>query len=201
MNILNNIEQFSDAQLIDKYKLIHDKSIVGELYKRHTSFVFLVCMKYLKNKQESQDAVMQIFEKLFDLLLKHNIENFKPWLHTVTKNYCLLQIRNFSHSQKKEQELKKDLKNFVENFDEVNLINEKEIKLNQLEKAIEKLNTEQQECINLFYIQEKSYKEIADITGYDIKNVKSFIQNGKRNIKLILENLKNFLIIWFIINN
>jgi RNA polymerase sigma-70 factor (ECF subfamily) len=56
-----------------------------------------------------------------------------------------------------------------------------------LEEAIQELSEEQKLCVNLFYLQKKSYQQITDRTGFTLMQVKSYIQNGKRNLKIILE--------------
>jgi RNA polymerase sigma-70 factor (ECF subfamily) len=56
-----------------------------------------------------------------------------------------------------------------------------------LEKCIETLGDEQKQCVKLFYLQEKCYKEITESTGFDMNKVKSYIQNGKRNLKICME--------------
>lgn len=189
MKQIKNISTLSDLEIIALYVKSKDKSYVGELYKRYTGFVFLISMKYLKDEDAGKDAVMQIFEKLFSDLLKHEISNFKSWLHTVTRNHCLLILRNVTYIQKKETILKKETDFFMD-FEADFHLNEKEeneTKLLKLDDAINQLNEEQKLCVKLFYIDSKSYKEVADLTGYDINKVKSFIQNGKRNLKIILE--------------
>ena len=187
-----NIATFSDNQIIEKYKLSNDKELVGELFKRYTDFVFLISIKYLKNEAQSKDASMQIFEKLFTDLLKHDIDNFKAWLHTVVRNHCLGLLRKQQSLQKKEVSYNAEF-NFMEIEQEEHLINEYEHEndINNLTNALNKLKKEQKECIQLFYIQEKSYNEIVDLTGYSIKKVKSYIQNGKRNLKLIIQKMPN----------
>ena len=180
----------SDNELIALYKENRQKLLVGELYKRYTQFVFLISMKYLKNDDLSKDATLEIFEKLFDDLLRHEIENFKSWLHVVTKNYCLQKLRKEKILLKNQNEFEKNSSGFMENATEFYPIdkNEKEEKLNQLENAIEKLKDTQKVCIKLFYLEEKSYTEIVEITGFPLKKVKSYIQNGKRNIKIHIES-------------
>ena len=108
MKKTNNIENLTDNEIIILYKKSKDKNLVGELYKRYTKFVFLISMKYLTDEDASKDAVMQIFEKLFEDLIKHEITNFKSWLHTVTRNHCFLILRTENYIQKKEEEIKKD---------------------------------------------------------------------------------------------
>lgn len=190
MSNKSDIQSLSDLELIDVYKSKNDKSIIGELFKRYTRFVFAICMKYLKNIEKSEEAVMQIFEKLFTDLLKHKIDNFKSWLHVVTKNHCLHLLRNESYQIKKETEIKNTTDFFMEKHDFLYHDNEDETedKLQKLEMAVNSLSEEQKSCIDLFYLQEKCYDEVAKITGYTMNQVKSYIQNGKRNLKIYLTN-------------
>lgn len=165
------------------YKDSKNKDYVGELYKRYTGFVVAVCRNYLNNTADCEDACMQIFEKLFSDLLRFEVANFKSWLHVIAKNHCMMILR------KPHREIFTD--QFVEKLDAVHLqdAKEKEEMLQQLEQAITELTTEQKVCVELFYIQEKSYKEIESITGYDYNKVKSYIQNGKRNLQLRLNKI------------
>lgn len=185
-----NIESWPDIEIVDHYRKTNDNDLVGILFKRYTRFVFLVCMKYLKDEEKSKDASMQIFENLFTDLLKYDIKNFKAWLHSVTKNYCLLQFRSDKHSRVFEEDLKKVAHDDVESEGFLYLHNEnaKEDKLRKLEDALGSLSKEQKICIELFYLKEKCYDEVSEITGYNFKQVKSYIQNGKRNLKNILQS-------------
>ena len=181
-------ETQSDIGLIDQYKSGGDKTLVGELFKRYTHLVFGVCMKYLKDEDESKDAVMQIFEKLMDSLKEHEVHNFKSWLHVTTRNHCLMQLRANKKMQKTSFD-NKDVGESMENTYQLHHIDEedKEADLQAMEKAISFLQNEQRQCIELFYLQEKSYRQIVDITGFELKKVKSYIQNGKRNLKIALQ--------------
>ena len=194
----------SDKKLISLYKEKGRKDIVGELYKRYTQFVFLVSMKYLKEEESSKDSVMQIFEKLFDDLLNHNIDNFKSWLYMVTRNHCLMKLRKDQTDFKKRTEFKKDSQSFMENGEDSHHMgnNDSEVKIKTVQDAVNQLNNEQKECVKLFYLEGKSYAEVADITDYSIKNVKSYIQNGKRNLKNILTKagISAIIIIFILIN-
>jgi len=185
------LNEYSDNELISNYKQSKDALFVGELYKRYTRFVFLVSMKYLKNQEDSKEAVMLIFEKLLQDLLKHEIENFKSWLHVVTKNFCLQQLRQNQTIQKKYHEFEKFSVSDMENqtFLHHTSVQENEQKYISLENAINQLNSEQKLCIELFYLKEKSYKEVVEITGFDLNKVKSCIQNGKRNLKINLQKI------------
>lgn len=180
---------FSDEQLIQTYLSTGDNSIIGELFERYTHLVYGVCMKYLKNEDNSRDMVMEIFESLMDKMTKYKITNFKSWLYSVTRNSCLMKIR----AEKSEKSaIEKSVNNFeriiVDSFEKMHQLIDKpdEKRLASLMNAIATLNDEQRQCLDLMYLQEKSYKEVAFITGFSLNQVKSHIQNGKRNLKKYL---------------
>ena len=176
-----------DVGLISEYQKNGNKVIVGILYKRYSHLVMGLCMKYLKDEEEAEDMVVNIFTKLMDDLSKHTIEYFKSWLYTYSKNHCLMHLRSAQSRLKKELEYKENVKVLMESDEDVHQnIKHKEEQLTALESAIETLTEEQKICIRLFYLREKSYQEIVDETGYSLNNVKSFIQNGKRNLKIKL---------------
>ncbi len=181
--------QYGDSELIQEYRQSTDRALVGILYKRYAHLVLGLCFKYLRDEEEAKDAVMHIFEKLMDDLLKHDVKFFKSWLYTFSKNHCLMVIRSRQSKLKKEMDLKIHASSFMETDANWHLKSHeaKEEELSALEQAIETLNEEQRSCIRLFYLQEKSYHEVSALTGYTMNEVKSFIQNGKRNLKLKLE--------------
>ncbi|QCR21456.1 RNA polymerase sigma factor [Pontibacter sp. SGAir0037] len=177
-----------DLELVQKYQKTGDLACIGELFERHTETVYLVCLKYLKDEEESKDATMQVFEGLVETLKKHQVTNFKSWLHVIAKNHCLMQLR--AAKSKEKLFLKQDATG-MELASNMHLTEEKEereIEFQYLEQGLEKLPLEQRTCVELFYLQQKSYKEIAAITGCELHKVKSYIQNGKRNLKLYLQN-------------
>ena len=144
---------------------------------------------YLKDRAAGQDAVMQIFEKLIVELPKREIENFKPWLHVIAKNHCLMQLRSEKSKAQRKEKIYESDSVFMENSYELHHNNEQVVEqdLETLKKCIEQLKTEQKECVSLFYLEEKCYQEISDELRVEIKKVKSFIQNGKRNLKICME--------------
>lgn len=162
--------------------------IIGELFNRYGHIVLGVCMKYLRNEEEAQDACMQVFEKLIVELKKSSVSNFKAWLHTVSRNHCLIRIRTMAGEQKHQAEFFKNFsEEFVNFWAEMNHIQEEELEMVKLHSAMVKLDPEQRTCLELIYFQDKSYREITEITGFDQNKVKSCIQNGKRNLKNMLE--------------
>ncbi len=182
-----NYIKMSDNELIAHYKLHEDNECVGELYKRYTGLTYSVCIKYFKNSDKSREAVLEIFEALLEKLLVHEVSNFKSWLHTVARNHCLLSFR----SKKYEDQFIDNYKKYQNDFMEQDKILypdyvSKEENFNELERSISQLKEEQRNCIDLFYLQSKSYVEVAEITGYTMKEVKSFLQNGKRNLKILM---------------
>ena len=157
---------------------------MGELYQRYMELVYGVCLKYLKDSESSRDSVMQIFEELVVKLKKHDVENFKSWLYQVAKNYCLMQLR--TPKNLKTVELPSSLMQNEENV-HLNGVLENEENFKKLELCLGTLSDEQRQMINLFYLEGKCYNEIVEITGHEWNQVRSFIQNGRRNLKLCME--------------
>jgi RNA polymerase sigma-70 factor (ECF subfamily) len=190
LSATNKYSNYSDNDLINTFLEKDDNNIVGVLYERYGHLVLGLCIKYLKNKGEAQDAVIQIFTGLLKDLKKHKIEFFKSWLYVYSKNFCLMELRKRQSALKKELELKDNV-HLIMDYSNPEHLNEKEKQITLMEQALELLNSEQKKCIDLFYLKNKSYVEIVDITGYTANEVKSHIQNGKRNLKIKMETLLN----------
>lgn len=185
-----NITTLTDNELIAEYKKKGDNTVVGELYTRYSHLVYGVCLKYLKNEDESKDAVLEIFEQLLVDLLKHDVTNFKSWLHSVARNHCLMFLRKEQTQLKRANEYQyaySETGSYETPF-QVHEKETKEVQLTDLEKALAELKEEQRACIELFFLKEKCYEEVAEITGYTLLQVKSYIQNGKRNLSIKLIN-------------
>jgi RNA polymerase sigma factor (sigma-70 family) len=171
-----------DAELLQRYRENGDLSVLGKLYEKFMPLVYGVCLKYLKDEDASKDAVMSIFEELIIKARKHEINHFRSWLYALARNYCLMVLR----SGKKMETVNLD------DFMEFTPIlhpddNNRESAITALEQCLQKLTAPQRQSVDLFYLQEKCYKEVAEVTGFTLNEVKSFIQNGKRNLKICLE--------------
>jgi RNA polymerase sigma-70 factor (ECF subfamily) len=178
-----------DQSVLDQFRRNPDPSILGELYSSYMHLVYGVCLKYLKDREKSQDAVMQIFEKLITEIPKHKIDNFRSWLYVLTKNHCLMEIRSTTSRKEREKKYSLEQNIFMESGPEVHPIDEESSKLNHaLQECIQALKKEQKACIELFYYEEKCYREISDTLKIEEKKVKSYLQNAKRNLKICLEN-------------
>lgn len=173
----NNEE--TDAALLLRYKLHGDSECLEEIFNRYAHLVYGVAMNILHNEDDSSDVVIQVFEKLTVDLRKYEIENFAGWLYRVTHNLCLDVIKK--RNKRNEVPLLADLEIEDENSDEL------ELQKKKLLEAISELNIDQRQCIELFYFDGRSYVEVATITGHELNAVKSYIQNGKRNLKIKLE--------------
>ncbi len=185
----NRKQASSDQELIIRFRNSGDLEDLGVLYARYMHLVYGVCLKYFKNREESQDAVIRIFEKLSDELLKHEVQNFKSWLHVLTKNHCLMHLRSEKSKLAREEKAVKENQIFMESAYEMHPLNDEPLEkdLKALRHCIEQLKEEQKECIKLFYLEEKCYREIVELLRIDQNKVKSFIQNGRRNLKICLE--------------
>lgn len=159
-------------------------TVLGQLYQRYMDLVYGVCLKYFKEPEAAKDSVMQIFEELVLKLKKHEVDNFKGWLHQVAKNYCLMQLR--TPRNMKTVELKTELVQTEENL-HLNGVLEKEAHFKVMEYCLGTLMEEQRVAIKLFYLEGKCYNEIVQATGQEWNQVRSFIQNGRRNLKICME--------------
>jgi RNA polymerase sigma-70 factor (ECF subfamily) len=181
-------EQYSDATLLDLYKKNKDSKWLGILFERYTLLVFGVCMKYLKQVNDAQDATQQVFEKAFSEIQKYDVVYFKSWIFSIAKNHCLMQLRGKGHQtvlfESFPENMLERTDSQVSPIQNENWLEQQSAELNQ---ALQELSNDQKICIELFYFQKLSYKEIEQKTGYTFQQVKSHIQNGKRNLRIILE--------------
>lgn len=186
LSFLKNISPSSltDKELVALYKQSEDLAVLGELYQRYMELVYGVCLKYFKETEKAKDSVMLIFEELVSKLKKHEVDHFRAWLHQLAKNHCLMQLR--TPRNLKTVEFNTEIVQSEENV-HLNGELEKEENFERLEYCLTTLTSEQQQAIRLFYLENKCYNEIVEITGYDWNQVRSFIQNGRRNLKICME--------------
>lgn len=185
MNWFNNSKKANkatDEALLKRYRDSGDLAVLGELFQNYSSMVYFVCFKYLQDSEQSKDAVMQIFEDLITKVNKQEIKQFGSWLYVLSRNHCLMHLRS----------AKKMTHITLDDFMELPIAlhpdaENKEKQLTALELCMDKLPKAQKQSIDLFFINEKCYKEITEITGYTLNDVKSYIQNGKRNLKICME--------------
>lgn len=173
----------SEQELLNRFYQDRNKEWLGILLQRYTLLLLGVCMKYLKNEEAARDAVQQIFLKAITELEKYPVEYFKSWLYMIAKNHCLMQFRD-KHRQPLELTERLILR---EDTEQLMDLREKDQLLDWMHEGLHSLNPEQHQCVTLFYLEKKSYQQVAEQTGFSLQQVKSFIQNGKRNLKLIIQ--------------
>lgn len=177
----------TDEELLRQFNRNGSLETLGALYSRHMHLVYGVSLKYLESREDARDAVMQIFEKLILDLPGQEIRNFKSWLYVLTRNFCLMQIRSRKSADGKLEGYKFE-QEFMESESEMHPMDREDRSAEEdLLRCMEKLKIEQKQCIELFYYQNLCYQEIAEQLGINEKKVKSFLQNGKRNLKICLE--------------
>ncbi|HSN60268.1 MAG TPA: sigma-70 family RNA polymerase sigma factor [Ferruginibacter sp.] len=178
-----NYNELEDKELLQRYYLDHNNDWLGILLQRYTMLLLGVCMKYLKNEEDAKDSVQQVFLKVINDLPKYKVEFFKSWLYMVAKNYCLMKLRD---KGKYTSELSENFMSTPDDTEGKATAIEKDIYLTHMEQAMEQLNGEQKLCVTLFYLQKQTYQQIAEQTDYSVMQVKSHIQNGKRNLKIFM---------------
>ncbi|TMI96554.1 MAG: sigma-70 family RNA polymerase sigma factor [Bacteroidetes bacterium] len=181
-------KHISDQELLERFYVDRDNQWLGVLLERYTLLLLGVCMKYLKNEEQARDSVQQIFLKAITELQKYRVEYFKSWIYMVAKNYCLMQLRD--RPGKNTIEVRESIAAEADETDKESLLlNEKTY--DYMGEALKELNADQQLCVTLFYMEKKSYQQITEQTGYSMMQVKSHIQNGKRNMRILIEKKMN----------
>lgn len=186
LNRRSFLRKLSDEAIISLYKEKQWTGCIDELYQRYSHMVFGVCMKYVKQIENAEDLTLSLFTSLTDKLMQHQIQHFKSWLYVSARNSSLMFLR----ANKMSQELKDDDILYDDGDQRLDEKLEQDELLERLTMVFEELKQEQRICIHLFYLQKKSYEEVSQITQYSMKEVKSHLQNGRRNLKLLLEKRK-----------
>ncbi len=178
----------TDENLLGLFLNSGNLDLLGELYSRHMHLVYGVALKYLGDPDDAKDATMQIFEKLIAELPGQEIRRFKSWLYVLTKNHCLMELRAKKSIDKRLDGYKTEVE-FMESDQEMHPLDREDQSIEQaLRDCVDKLKDQQKQCVELFYYKKMCYREISDSLGMAEKKVKSFLQNGKRNLKICLES-------------
>lgn len=181
----DRFSHISDSELLEKFYGDHNNEWLGILLERYTLLLLGVCMKYLKNEDDARDGVQQVFLKVIQELHKYKVEYFKSWIYMIAKNHCLMKIRD---SQGKiPKEINEQVLAAPEVAEDRVSVANSDLALDVMDDALNELSAEQKQCVTLFYLQKKSYQDISDMSGFTMLQVKSYIQNGKRNLKNIIE--------------
>jgi len=179
----------SDQQLLNSFYTSRDNHWLGVLLQRYTLLLLGVCMKYLKNEEEAKDCVQQVFLKAITELHKYKVDYFKSWLYMVAKNHCLMKLRD--KQTRTPAEIREQMAETPAEDNSIQLHLEKDRQLELMSDCLNELSKEQKQCVTLFYLEKRSYQDIAEQTGFSLMQVKSYIQNGKRNLKILLEKRLN----------
>jgi RNA polymerase sigma factor (sigma-70 family) len=182
---LNQYQHITDQELIEYFKKDADNKWLGILLERYTMLLLGVSMKYLKNEEEAKDVVQQVFLKALQEIPKYEISFFKSWIYMVAKNQCLMKIR--SRKGKQAVEFADYHESITDNGKKIETLEMEDLTFDLMEESMNELNADQKICIDYFYLQKKTYQETADLTGFSMMQVKSFIQNGKRNLRINIE--------------
>lgn len=182
---VDQYQERSDQELLEQFYSSHNNEWLGILLQRYTLLLLGVCMKYLKNEEEAKDSVQQVFLKVIQELQKYKVEYFKSWLYMVAKNHCLMILRD--RNGKLTSEINERVTATPGDEADLQALQQNDYTLDLMASSLQELNAEQRQCVTLFYLEKKSYQEVSQLTGYSMLQVKSYIQNGKRNLKLLIE--------------
>ena len=178
----------SDKELLSKYRDTKDQKWLSQLFGRYVQLIYGVCLRYTPDVREAEDFTMEIYQKVADKALTHQIKSFKSWVYVVSKHHCLEHIRKITGRR-----IESFDPNFMQMQSEFHPIDEMEDKMvmeakfEVMEHCLKKLNDLQKLSIELFYYKNKSYVEIANLIEDEVSQVRSYLQNGRRNIKKCIE--------------
>lgn len=178
-----HLPSLSDEELVERYRHSHDNRYIGELYVRYDRLVYGVGLKYFKDHDAASDVLMAVFEKLMTDLKKHPVETFRPWFYVLAKNHCLQVLRSASRARDRKERYADDLRSVESGDGEHPTARDREFWLEAMETCITRLSPDQRTCVELFYLEQLSYDEIGERTGFSFKQVKSHLQNGRRNLE------------------
>lgn len=187
----DNHRQLNDQELLRLYRQTNNNQYLGILLQRYTLLLLGVCMKYLKDEEESKDAVQQVFIKALNECGKYEITYFKSWVYTVARNHCLMQLRKSNRTIPESEVPGGLMAEEPDAIEEKELRHKKEQLLALVEQGLLQLQEPQKQCVTLFFLEKMSYQQIADHTGQTLMQVKSAIQNGKRNIRIWVEKQRH----------
>lgn len=173
----------NDQTLISTYLEKGDMQILAELYQPYMPLIYGSCLRYLKNEADAEDAVMDIFEKIAKKLKTNRVKNFKAWIYTVTRNHCFEKLRQSKN--KFDTEIDENFMHSELIFHPDEVTDEEPYK--QLEVCMSSLEKMQYACLEMFYFKKMSYTDIAKALSIQYNQVRSRIQNGRRNLKKCLE--------------
>jgi len=175
-------DEAADDELLTNYRKSGDLTVLGKLFEKYMPLLYGVCLKYLKDEDAAKDAVMGIFEELIIKVKQYEVKQFRSWVYVLARNYCLMQMRSGKKMEVVALDDVMEFTPFLHHEDD-----NKEAALKALERCMDKLPVVQKQSIDLFFMQEKCYKDITTLTGFSLNEVKSYIQNGKRNLKICLD--------------
>ena len=180
---MRSYDHIPDNELLDLYYKDQNQEWIGVLLERYTLLLLGVCMKYMKEENEAKDCVQQVFLKVLTEVSRYRIEYFKSWLYMVAKNHCLMKLRDKGGRSYQE---------ITDRYSDTSETNKTELlegeqTYDHLESALNELSAEQRQSVILFYLKKYSYTQISQATGFNMMQVKSYIQNGKRNLRIILD--------------
>mgnify|MGYP000282243201 CR=1 FL=1 len=179
--ILRDNDERDDEELVRAYQETQEQAAFAALSSRYLYKSYLVCLSYMKNEQDAEDAALDVWNSLPAKIKAHSIQQFKPWLYTVLRNHCFHLLKLAKRYQFVEL-TEKSGQEGVE-FPHYDPLNEERDTYELLDEALEALDPEQRQCIVLFYFQDKSYRETARQMGVAEKKVKTLLQNGRRNLR------------------
>ena len=154
---------------------------MSDFFVLYREDVLGLCYYYTRDVELSKDLTMDTFETYLKRGKKGPVINdIKSYLLGIARNLCMAHFKK----SKRTQSIEESVLQFMEYEDE-NAPNGEEV-IDRLMMSMCKLTTDQRRCVELFFIKGCSYNQISKKLNFSYNEVKSFIQNGKRNLKKLM---------------
>ena len=153
----------------------------------HKGILYKVANSYCKDNEDRKDLIQEIFVQLLKSFDNYNYEyKYSTWIYRISLNVAI----SFYRKENTRTKISSPFTDGIFNFADTNDTEEKEINLSILQQFISELK-ELDKALMLLYLEEKSYKEIAEIIGYSETNVATKIGRIKQKLKEKFSQIKN----------
>ncbi|THH39802.1 RNA polymerase sigma factor [Neolewinella litorea] len=178
--------EVTDLDLLRAFRRQPDATRLLPLYERYAELIYAWCLRYLGTPQRAEDAGAEVFTVLLEQLPRHEVTNFRSWLQTVVRNHCLMQLRREKRDPVRQGE--DPLVHFGAWPHQAEETAETPPDTRPLHHCLKQLNEAQRQCIRLFYLTPgESYASVGERLNLSVGQVRSHLQNGRRNLKICLE--------------
>ena len=177
------VNRRDESSLLLKYLKTNDLSYLLELYRPYMHLVYGLAFKYVKDPKQSQEIVYCIFKKLIKDIKRQEVRVFGNWLYNLSLDFCK-QWRDRGRTESDQiVALGGSTQTPVEFYDDKDDDSFEE-EISSMEDEVMRIKSQQEKCSQLFFKEQRCFQEIADITGWEVSEIKYHVKNAKRKTNI-----------------